>query len=78
LGKPGQAKEPTAPRLPEGVAGIESMSWEDMRYVAATLLVDELVTLERDGGRAVLRRRVARLSNADRRVLREALAEHSA
>jgi hypothetical protein len=47
-----------------------------MRYFAATLLVDELVTLERRGGLALLRGRVATLSDADRCVLREALAEH--
>jgi hypothetical protein len=46
------------------------MSWEDMQYFAATLLVDELMLLERDGGAALLRERVATLNEGERRVLR--------
>jgi hypothetical protein len=75
LGRPGQAEEPTTPRLPATVNGIRSMSWEDMQYFAATLLVDELMTLQRDGGEQLLRRRVAELGGSERRVLRKALAE---
>jgi hypothetical protein len=73
LGRPAQAEEPTTPTLPETVAGIEAMSWEDMQYFAATLLADELVAVQRDGGKALLRDRVAALSDSQRRVLREAL-----
>jgi hypothetical protein len=75
LGRPGQAEEPSAPRLPETVGGIRAMSWEDMEYFAATFLVDELMTVQRDGGEQLLRRRVAELRDSERRVLREALAE---
>jgi hypothetical protein len=77
LGRPGQAEEPTNPSLPESVGGIEAMSWQDMQYFAATLLVDELVAVQRDGGEAVLRDRVAGLSDRDRRVLRDALLERA-
>jgi hypothetical protein len=75
LGRPGQAEEPTKPTLPETVAGIESMSWEDMQYFASTLLMDELSAVQREGGLALLRERVAALSESQRRVLREALLE---
>jgi hypothetical protein len=75
LGRPAQAEEPTQPILPESVAGIESMSWEDMQYFAATLLMDELLTVRRDGGAALLRDRVAALSEGERRILCEALLE---
>jgi hypothetical protein len=51
------------------------MSWEDI-HLAATLLVDELLTVQRDGGEALLPGRVtAALSERERRVLREALPE---
>ena len=75
LGRPAQAEEPTKPSLPESVVGMECMSWQDMRYFASTLLVDELLTVRRDGGEALLRQRVAALSDGERRVLREALLE---
>jgi hypothetical protein len=74
LGRPGQAEEPPTPRLPETVAEMRSMSWDEMQYFAATLLVDELVALRRDGGAQLLRSRVAELGDSERRVLREALA----
>jgi hypothetical protein len=75
LGRPGQAEEPTKPRFPETAAEIGSMSWQDMQYFATTLLVDELVALQRDGGEQLLRSRVARLGDSERQVFREALAE---
>jgi hypothetical protein len=75
LGRPAQAEEPTTASVPESVVGMQAMSWQDMQYVAATLLVDELLTVQRDGGEAVVRQRVAALSDAARRVLRAALLE---
>jgi hypothetical protein len=78
LGRPAQAEERPAPTLPEDPALIEAMSWQDMQYLAATLLVDELVSLKRDGGEALLRGRIAALSESERRVLREALLEPAA
>lgn len=54
------------------------MSWEDMQQFAATLLFDELLTVQRDGGEALLRNRVAALSDGERRVLRHALDAHAA
>ena len=71
---PGQAEEPPTPGLPESAAAIASMGWQDMQQLAATLLMDELTTVQRDGGEALLRARVAELGDEQRRVLREALA----
>jgi hypothetical protein len=73
LGRPAQAEEPKAPRLPETAAGIESMSWQDMKALAATLLVDRLDAIRRQGGEQLLRDRLAELSDDERRVLCEAL-----
>jgi hypothetical protein len=73
LGRPSQAEEQPAPRLPESAAAIASMGWEDMQRFAATLFVDEFVAVQRDGSEALLRERVAALGDEQRRVLREAL-----
>jgi hypothetical protein len=74
LGRPGQAEEPPTPRLPESAAAVASMGWQDMQQLAATLLMDELTTVQREGGEALLRERVAGLGDEQRRLLREALA----
>jgi hypothetical protein len=73
LGRPAQAQDPTKPSFPESITEIEVMSWEDMQSFAATLLVDELRTVQRDRGQELPRQRVAVLSDGERRVLREAL-----
>src|SRR5580765_8215783 len=74
LGRPGQAEEPPPPRLPESAAAIASMGWQEMQQFAATLFLDDLVVVQRDGGGALLRERVAELGDEQRRLLREALA----
>jgi len=74
LGRAPQAEETPAVRMPESAAAIASMSWRDMQQLAATLFIDELVTVQRDGGETLLRERVAGLGDEKRRVLREALA----
>ena len=75
LERPAQAEEKPAPTLPEDPALIEAMSWQDMQYFATTLLVDELLTVHRDGGKALLRQRVAALRDGERRILGEALLD---
>jgi hypothetical protein len=75
LGRPAQAEEPAKPTLPDSVAGIEAITWQDMQYFAATLLLDELLTVQRDGGQALLRERLVALSDGERCVLRDALLE---
>ena len=49
-GRAAQAEEPTPPRPPESEAAVRTMSWQDLQYFAAALLVDELLTVQRDGG----------------------------
>jgi hypothetical protein len=78
LGRPGQAQEPPAPRLPESAAAIASMSWQDMQRFAATLFLDDLVAVQREGSEALLRARVAELRDEQRHLLREALDAHAA
>jgi hypothetical protein len=38
----GQAEEPAKPTLPESVAGIEAISWQDMQSSQQPCSVDEL------------------------------------
>jgi len=74
LGRPGQAEEvPATLRLPASVAAVERMSWQSLQALAGTFVLDELAATEQRGGEALLRERVASLSEGERRVLREAL-----
>ncbi len=75
LGRAPQAQEKPAPRLPENAAAVEKMSWQEMQSLAAMLMFDDLVAVQRRGADTVLRERVAALPESERRVLREALAE---
>jgi hypothetical protein len=63
LGRPPQAEETPAPRLPATVAEVEALSWNDLRALAAVHEPD-LIRLE-----------IASLSEEQKRVLRQALAE---
>jgi hypothetical protein len=75
LGRPGQAEEPSVPRLPRSVDAVGQMGWEEMQYVFATSFVNEIAAVQREGGDALLRDRLGELSEGERRVLREALRE---
>jgi hypothetical protein len=75
LGRPGQAEEQPAPRLPTNVAAVKELGWEEMQYLFAATFVDEITAMQREGGEAMLRERVEALSSDERRALREALAE---
>ena len=75
LGRPPQAEETHAPRLPSSVEAVEKMSWAEMKAVFAASFVSEIDDLERSGGAKLIRDRVARLSEDVRNALREALAE---
>jgi hypothetical protein len=78
LGRPPQAEEPAAPRLPTNVAAVKEMGWEEMQYVFASVFADELEAVAREGGRDAVRGRLERLSKDERRVLRDELAAMSA
>jgi hypothetical protein len=75
LGRPGQAEEPSGLRLPRTVDAVAQMGWEGMHYVFATTFVNEIAAVQREGGDALLRDRLGKLSEGERRVLREALDE---
>jgi hypothetical protein len=75
LGRPGQAEEQLTPRLPSTVAAVKEMGWYEMKALFASLYVDEIAAVQRDGGEAVVREKLAALSEDSRRVLREALRE---
>jgi hypothetical protein len=75
LGRAGAAEEPSVPRLPESAEEVRTMSWTDMQHLFASLYADEIAAVQRRGGKAAVRRSVASLSEAERRILREALAE---
>jgi hypothetical protein len=51
------------------------MGWDEMQALFASLYVDEIAALQRDGGEAVVREKLAALSEDSRRVMREALLE---
>jgi hypothetical protein len=75
LGKPGQAEAQTAPPLPRTVEQVRSLSWDQLTVVFATQFAEEIASLAIGDGDALLRQRLASLSNAERRVLRETLSE---
>jgi hypothetical protein len=78
LGRPGQADEPTAPRLPENVDAVRNLGWDDLQVLFATTYVDEIAAAVNGEGRQLLRERLAALSEDERRVLREELVALSA
>jgi hypothetical protein len=75
LGRPAVAEEPPVLRVPSSAEAIESMPWSDMKALFASLFVDEIAAVRRDGGDGHLLRRVRELSQEDRTALREALAD---
>jgi len=75
LGRPGQAEEQPAPRLPASVAAVMEMSWEEMQAVFAATYADEIAAAQQHGGEAVVCEKLAVLSADQRCALREALDE---
>jgi hypothetical protein len=75
LGRPATA-EVHAPRMPASVAAVKEMSWDEIQALFAAIYVDEIAAAQRDGSDALVRSKVAALSDGERRVLREALADY--
>ncbi len=73
LGRVPQAEENPTPRLPESAEAIENMSWEDMQLVFAAIYADEIAAVAKGRGDALLRQRLAVLTDGARNALREAL-----
>jgi hypothetical protein len=57
------------------VEAVKAMSWEEMQHLFAAIYVDEIAAVKRDGGEVLVREKLAGLSDDQRSVLREALAE---
>jgi hypothetical protein len=75
LGRPPQAEETPAPRLPASVGAVAQMSWDDLQILGATLFADEIASVLLSDGDAAVRERLALLTARQRAVLRDALAE---
>jgi hypothetical protein len=73
LGRTREAQDAPVSQLPAVAAEVSKLSWQDVQRFAATFCLDDLVALQRRGAEALLRERVAKLSDAEKRVLREAL-----
>lgn len=73
LGRPPQAEEAPAPRLPRTAEEIETLGWKDMNAIFAAHFASEIEALTERGGEELLRGRVAALDEGQRRLLREAL-----
>ena len=75
LGRAPQAQETLAPRLPTTAAAVQAMSWDEMQALFAAIYVDEIAAAQRQGGQALVREKLAALSEEQRQVLREAVLE---
>src|SRR5262249_2334566 len=75
LGRPATAEEVQSPRMPTSVGAVRDMSWDELEALFAATYVDEIAAAEREGGKALVREKLAALSDGERRVLREALLE---
>jgi hypothetical protein len=73
LGRPPQAEETQAPRLPGNAAAVERMGWDDLQTLGATIFAAEIASIADAGDDGLLRQRLASLGAGERRVLREAL-----
>jgi hypothetical protein len=75
LGRVPQSEEVATPRLPESVEAIGAMGWTDMQHLAVLLCADQIESVLAQGGHAAVRERLAELSDGQRQVLSETLAE---
>jgi hypothetical protein len=73
LGRVPQAEETQTPRLPQSAEAVKRMSWDEMQVVFATIHADEITAVANGQGDALLRRRLAVLTDGARSALREAL-----
>jgi hypothetical protein len=73
LGRPPQADETPAARLPRTAEAVEKLGWDDMQAIFAASFASEIEAVTERGGEAALRERVAALDDDQRELLREAL-----
>jgi hypothetical protein len=53
LGRPRQAEEPAAARLPENAEAVRNMSWDELQVLFATTYVDEIAAALNGDGRGL-------------------------
>jgi hypothetical protein len=75
LGRPPQAEEAAAPRLPRTAEAVEKLGWNDMQMIFATQFASEIAAVSDGDGERLLHERVAALDEEQRQMLREALDE---
>jgi hypothetical protein len=73
LGRPPQGEEPRLSRIPDSSEAVEKMSWDDMQTLFAAIFVDEIAAIQNCGAPALVREKLAGLSDGQRRSLRQAL-----
>jgi hypothetical protein len=73
LGRAREAQEAPASAVPAAASDVMKLPWQDLQRFAATFCLDDLIALQRRGADALLRERVAELSDDERRVLQDAL-----
>jgi hypothetical protein len=73
LGRAREAEESRIPRLPDSPAAVEGMSSSDMQRLADVLAAEQIAAVARNGEEALLRERIATLSDDGRQLLRDAL-----
>jgi len=77
LGKTPTAPEPVAASWPKTPGDVSRLSWEQMQYLHASIYIDDVREVMRLGGRQAVRAKLRLLSDPERQLLREALAETS-
>jgi hypothetical protein len=75
LGRPPQAEETQAPRLPANAAVVARMGWDDLQTLGATIFAAEIASIVDGDGKGLLRERLASLGVEERRVMRRTLDE---
>ena len=75
LGRPTTGDDPRPLSMPANTVAVKDMPWDDMQALFAATYIDELAAAQRDGGQALVRRKVAALTDAERRSIRDALLE---
>lgn len=75
LGRPAAGEDVRPLSVPTTAAAVRDMSWDDMQALFAATYVDEIATAQREGGHAVVRDKVAALTDGERSALRDALFE---
>jgi hypothetical protein len=75
LGRPAQAEETSAPRLPANAAAVARMGWNELQMLGATIFAAEIASISSGGDTTLLRERLASLGLDECRVLRRTLDE---